>query len=107
MQEQKVNWEAIKKKFPINSLIKGVVKMQTPFGIFLDIGNDDVRGIVLVVDFFDEPNEKGFDYSSMPALFSTVKGVVIGYFDDERNQIALSLKPSVVFNAKKICNDKA
>jgi hypothetical protein len=38
----------------------------------------------------------------MPSLFSTVEGIFIGNFDDERNQIALSLKPSVVANAKKV-----
>lgn len=36
----------------------------------------------------------------MPSLFSTVEGIFIGNFDDERNQIALSLKPSA--NAKKV-----
>jgi ribosomal protein S1 len=77
-------------------LIHGRVEYHAPFGIFVDVGDDTVRGIVQITDFVDSGDMNPEMY---PDIGSPIGAVVIGYTEDERNQVWLSVKPSVLQKA--------
>ena len=85
-------WNQIKSKYRLGELIHGKVARHAPFGIFVDIGNERVRGLVQITDFVDAGD-------MTPDMGSPIGAVVIGYTQDQRNQIWLSVKPSVLQKA--------
>ncbi len=85
-------WESIKDKYPIGSFIRGKVVQHMHFGIFLDIGEAEVKGLIRIVDFVDEGEMREDLY---PAIGSTVGGVIYGYSAENR-QINLSATPSAI-----------
>lgn len=88
---KKINWNEIKEEFPLGSIVIGKVEHHMPFGAFIDLDNEFVRGIIQITDFIDE----GVMTPSLyPPLKTNIKCKVIGYTEDERNQIWLSVKPS-------------
>ncbi|MFN5856356.1 MAG: RNA-binding protein [Pseudanabaenaceae cyanobacterium] len=61
--------------------------------MFVDIGNENVNGIIQIPDFLDS----GAMIPEMyPEIGSPVGAVVLGYTQDARNQVWLSVKPSVL-----------
>lgn len=89
-------WNQVKSKYQLGKLIHGRVEYHAPFGIFVDIGAPDVRGIVQITDFVDSEDMTPEMY---PDIGSPIGAVVIGYTEDERNQVWLSVKPSVLQKA--------
>jgi ribosomal protein S1 len=87
------NWDRIKAKFPIGTFVQGQVTRHLHFGIFLDIGELDVRGLVRIVDLVDEGDMNGDLY---PEIGSTVGGIVYRYSRKEDAQINLNSTPSVL-----------
>lgn len=86
-------WNQVKTKYQLGKLIHGKVEFHAPFGVFVDIGDVNVRGIIQIPDFLDN----GVMTSEMyPEIGSPVGAVVIGYTEDDRNQVWLSVKPSVL-----------
>lgn len=71
----------------------GKVIQHRHFGIFLDIGEPGVRGLVRIVDFVDRGDMNEGLY---PEIGLTVGGIVYGYSDKENAQINLSATPSVL-----------
>lgn len=86
-------WNQIKSKYQFGKLIYGTVEAHTPFGVFVDIGDEKVRGIIQITDFLDTGSMIPEMY---PDVGSSVGAVVVGYTEDDRNQIWLSVKPSVL-----------
>jgi ribosomal protein S1 len=89
-------WSQIKSKYRLGELIHGKVEYYAPFGIFVDLGDDTVRGIVQITDFVDSGDMTPEMY---PDIGSPIGAVVVGYTEDERNQVWLSVKPSVLQKA--------
>ena len=89
-------WNEVKTKYRLGELIHGKVEHHFPFGIFVNIGDENVRGIVQIPDFVDTGNMTPEMY---PEIGSPIGAVVIGYTEDDRNQIWLSVKPSVLQRA--------
>jgi len=89
-------WNQVKSKYRFGELIYGRVEHHAPFGIFIDIGDDAVRGIVQITDFVDSGDMTPEMY---PDLGSSIGAVVVGYTEDDRNQVWLSVKPSVLQKA--------
>ncbi len=86
-------WSQVKTKYQLGKLIYGKVAFHEPFGVFVDIGNENVKGIIQIPDFLDS----GAMIPAMyPEIGSLVGAVVIGYTEDDRNQVWLSVKPSVL-----------
>ncbi|MCT7949759.1 S1 RNA-binding domain-containing protein [Ancylothrix sp. C2] len=83
----------IKSKYQVGKLIYGVVEAHTPFGVFVDIGEAEVKGLIQITDFLDTGSMTPEMY---PEIGSSVGSVVVGYTEDERNQVWLSVKPSVL-----------
>jgi ribosomal protein S1 len=89
-------WNQVKANYRLGELIYGKVEHHTPFGIFVDIGDDVVRGIVQITDFVDSGDMTPEMY---PDISSSIGAVVVGYTEDDRNQVWLSVKPSVLQKA--------
>ncbi len=87
-----IAWENIKDKYKIGTFIRGKVFQHMHFGIFLDIGEPGVKGLIRIVDFVDEGKMREDLY---PAIGSTVGGVIYGYSEEGR-QINLSATPSAI-----------
>ncbi|MFB2968751.1 RNA-binding protein [Aerosakkonema sp. BLCC-F183] len=86
-------WNEIKSKYQLGKLIYGKVEVHKPFGVFLDLGEPKVKGIIQITDFVDTGAMTPEMY---PEIGSFVGAVVVGYTEDNRNQIWLSVKPSVL-----------
>lgn len=86
-------WNEIKSKYQLGKLIYGIVEAHTPFGVFVNIGDVNFKGIIQITDFLDTGRMTPQMY---PEICSSVGAVIVGYTEDERNQIWLSVKPSVL-----------
>jgi ribosomal protein S1 len=89
-------WNQVKSKYRLGELIHGRVEHHTPFGIFIDVGDDMVHGLVQITDFVDRGDMTPEMY---PDIGSPIGAVVVGYTEDDRNQVWLSVKPSVLQKA--------
>jgi ribosomal protein S1 len=86
-------WESIKAKYKRGTFVQGKVIKHMPFGIFLDIGEPGVKGLIRIVDFLDE---SAMSEDLYPELDSTVGGIVYEYSQKENGQINLDATPSVL-----------
>jgi ribosomal protein S1 len=86
-------WNEIKSKYRLGELIYGTVEHHKPFGIFVSLDNRAVRGLVQITDFVDSGQMTPEMY---PDIGSPIGAVVVGYTEDGRNQIWLSVKLSVL-----------
>ena len=89
-------WQKIKSKYRLGELIHGTVEYQVPFGIFVSLDDEVVKGLVQITDFVDSGDMTPEMY---PDIGSPIGAVVVGYTEDDRNQIWLSVKPSVLQKA--------
>ncbi|KHG41909.1 MULTISPECIES: S1 RNA-binding domain-containing protein [Aphanizomenon] len=89
-------WQKIKSKYRLGELIHGTVEYQAPFGIFVSLDDEAVKGLVQITDFVDSGDMTPEMY---PDIGSPIGAVVVGYTEDDRNQIWLSVKPSVLQKA--------
>ena len=89
-------WNQVKSKYRLGELIYGKVEHHAPFGIFVDIGDGTVRGLVQITDFVDSGQMTPEMY---PDVGSAIGAIVVGYTEDDRNQIWLSVRPSVLQKA--------
>ena len=86
-------WSQVKTKYQLGKLIYGKVEFHSPFGVFVDIGDGNVKGIIQIPDFLDSG---AMNPEMYPEIGSPVGAVVVGYTEDDRNQVWLSVKPSVL-----------
>ncbi len=49
-----MNWTSIKQRYPIGTIIVEKVERHLPFGVFIDIADENVRGLIQITDFLDE-----------------------------------------------------
>ena len=89
-------WQKIKSKYRLGELIHGTVEYQAPFGIFVSLDDEAVKGLVQITDFVDSGDMTPEMY---PDIGSPIGAVVVGYTEDDRHQIWLSVKPSVLQKA--------
>jgi hypothetical protein len=90
----KHHWIQVKTKYQLGKLIYGKVEFHAPFGVFGDIGDENAKGIIQQIpDFLDNG---AMNPDMYPEISSTVGASVIGYTEDDRNQVWLSVKPSVL-----------
>jgi len=82
-------WNQVKAKYQLGRLIYGKVEFHTPFVVFVDIGDVDVKGIIQITDFLDSG-------SMNPEMYPEIGAIVVGYTEDDRNQVWLSVKLSVL-----------
>ena len=68
-------WSQVKTKCQIGKLIYGKVEFHAPFGVFVDIGDEDVKGIIQIPDFSDS---RAMTPEMYPEIGSLVGAVVVG-----------------------------
>ncbi len=89
-------WSEIKSKYRLGELLHGTVAHHAPFGIFVRLEDEAVQGLVQITDFVDSGDMSPEMY---PDIGSPIGAVVVGYTEDDRHQIWLSVKPSVLQKA--------
>jgi ribosomal protein S1 len=89
-------WNQVKSNYRLGELVHGKVEHHAPFGIFVNIGDETVRGLIQITDFVDSGDMTPEMY---PDIGSPIGAIVVGYTEDERNQVWLSVKPSVLQKA--------
>jgi ribosomal protein S1 len=89
-------WNEVKSKYRLGELVHGTVEHHMPFGIFVSLDDETVRGLVQITDFVDSGDMSPEMY---PDIGSPIGAVVVGYTEDDRNQVWLSVKPSVLQRA--------
>ncbi|MBD2501488.1 S1 RNA-binding domain-containing protein [Anabaena azotica] len=90
------NWEQIKSKYQLGQFVQGKVEYHTPFGVFVDIGESLVKGLIKIPDFLDEGEMNEQMY---PEIGQTIGAVVVGYNEKNSSQVYLCAKPSVLHKA--------
>jgi hypothetical protein len=87
--------ENAKKRYPLGCRIRGTVLDHMPFGIFVDIGDPEALGVVLIVEFVDDGR---MTPEMFPAIGESVESVVVGWsnstWKDWPCEVGLSMKPS-------------
>ena len=89
-------WNSIESKYPLGKLIYGKIEFHAPFGVFVNLSDAEVKGLIQISDFLDTGAMTAEMY---PDIDSPVGAVVIGYIKDDRKQVWLSVKPSVLQKA--------
>ncbi|MEB3219165.1 MAG: S1 RNA-binding domain-containing protein [Nostocales cyanobacterium 94392] len=89
-------WEEIKSEYKLGQFVQGKVEHHTPFGVFVDIGESGVRGLIKIPDFLDEAEMTEEMY---PAIGASIGAIVVGYNESNRTQVYLNAKPSVLHEA--------
>lgn len=90
------SWENIKSKYKLGQFVLGKVEFHTPFGVFVNIDDSLVKGLIKIPDFLDEG---GMSPEMYPEIGTTVGAVVVGYNESNCREVYLSAKPSVLHKA--------
>lgn len=88
-------WQQIKAQFPIGWRVRGTVTKCYSFGMLVDLGG--ATGLIAIIDVADEGR---VTEQMFPPVGSAVEAVVLQHMDELRKQIRLSMKPSVLRDAK-------
>ena len=90
------SWKKIKSKYKLGQFVQGTVEFHAPFGVFLGLNEDSVKGLIRIPDFLDSGamSEKMY-----PDVDTVVGAVVVGYNESDRREVYLSAKPSVLHKA--------
>ena len=88
--------ERLKSKYKLGQFVQGKVEFHTPFGVFLDIDDSLVKGLIKIPDFLDEGEMREDMY---PEIGTMVGAVVVGYNESNCREVYLSAKPSVLHKA--------
>lgn len=90
------NREDIRSKYKLGDFVLGKVEYHTPFGIFIDLGESEIKGLIKIPDFLDEGEMSQEMY---PEIGATIGAVVVGYNQSNHREVYLNAKPSVLHEA--------
>lgn len=90
------SWEQIKSKYKLGQFVQGKVEHHAPFGVFVDIGESSVKGLIKIPDFLDEGEMSEQMY---PEIGTSIGAIVVGYNDSNCREVYLNAKPSVLHEA--------
>ena len=88
--------EQIKSKYRLGQFVQGKVEYHAPFGVFVDLGEATVKGLIKIPDFLDEGIMSAEMY---PEIGTTVGAIVVGYNERNGHEVYLNAKPSVLHQA--------
>ncbi|MBC5794204.1 RNA-binding protein [Sphaerospermopsis sp. LEGE 00249] len=91
-----ISWENIKSKYKLGQFVQGQVEFHTPFGVFVNINESLVKGLIKIPDFLDEG---GMSPEMYPEIGTTIGAVVVGYNESNCREVYLNAKPSVLHKA--------
>ncbi|MEG4443007.1 RNA-binding protein [Microcoleus sp. AT9_B5] len=87
------SWEQIKLKYRLGQFLLGKVEYHAPFGVFVNIGEDSVKGLIKIPDFLDNGEMSEEMY---PEIGSAIGAIIVGYNESNCREVYLSAKPSVL-----------
>ncbi|PZO59939.1 MAG: RNA-binding protein [Phormidesmis priestleyi] len=90
------NWEQIKSQYKLGQFVQGKVEFCRPFGVFVEIDEPSVKGLIKIPDFLDEGTMNEEMY---PEIGTVIGAVVVGYNESNCREIYLNAKPSVLHRA--------
>lgn len=90
------SWEQTKSKYKLGQFVQGKVEFHSPFGVFVNMDESLVKGLIKIPDFLDEA---GMSEEMYPEIGTTVGAVVVGYNESNCREVYLSAKPSVLHKA--------
>jgi ribosomal protein S1 len=90
------SWDQIKSKYKFGLFVQGKVEFHAPFGVFVNIDESLVKGLIKIPDFLDEGRMSQEMY---PEVGTTIGAVVVGYSESNCREIYLNAKPSVLHKA--------
>jgi ribosomal protein S1 len=88
--------ELIKSKYQLGQFVQGKVEYHAPFGVFVDLGDNSVKGLIKIPDFLDEG---AMSEAMYPDLGTTIGAIVVGYNESNGQEVYLNAKPSVLHQA--------
>jgi len=86
----------IKLQYPLGQFIQGKVEYHAPFGVFVDLGEASVKGLIKIPDFLDEGM---MSVEMYPDLGTVIGAIVVGYNESNGREVYLNAKPSVLHQA--------
>jgi ribosomal protein S1 len=89
--------EEVERRFVPGSLLWVKVKQIAPFGAFVDLGADDVYGLISITDLKDEGGP--VQPEDWPPVGSEVDAVVLGVTGPDWRDVRLSIRPSLLQGA--------
>ena len=92
----RISWEQAKSKYKLGQFVQGTVEFHAPFGVFIEIGESSVKGLIKIPDFLDEGEMCEEMY---PEMGTTIGAIVVGYNESNCREIYLNAKPSVLHKA--------
>ena len=90
------NWEQIKSKYKLGQFVQGKVEFHAPFGVFVNLDESLVKGLIKIPDFLDEGEMSEEMY---PEIGTIIGAVVVGYNESNCREIYLNAKPSILHKA--------
>lgn len=90
------SWKEVKSKYRLGQFVQGRVEFHAPFGVFVDLGESSVKGLIKIPDFLDQGSMSPEMY---PEVGETIGAVVVGYNDGNCREVYLNAKPSVLHKA--------
>jgi ribosomal protein S1 len=90
------SWEQTKSKYKLGQFVQGKVEFHSPFGVFVEMGESPVKGLIKIPDFLDEGKMCEEMY---PEVGTTIGAIVVGYNESNCREIYLNAKPSVLHKA--------
>ena len=90
------SWEQIKSKYKLGQFVQGRVEYHAPFGVFVNLGESSVKGLIKIPDFLDEGEMSQEMY---PEIGTSIGAIVVGYNDSNCCEVYLNAKPSVLHEA--------
>lgn len=87
------SWDQIKSKYKLGQFVQGRVEFHAPFGVFIDLGDASVKGLIRIPDFLDEG---AMTEEMYPELGTSIGAIVVGYNESNQREIYLNAKPSVL-----------
>ncbi len=93
---ERQNWEQIKSEYKLGQFVQGKVEYHAPFGVFVNLGDLSVKGLIRIPDFLDEGTMSEEMY---PEIGTSIGAIVVGYNESNGREIYLNAKPSVLHKA--------
>lgn len=89
--------EETQRRFPVGSIIIGIVREHAPFGVFVDLNDPVAFGLIEIPEFRDEGRMTPEQY---PPVGSTVRALVMAHtVQGERHRVWLTMRPSRMANS--------
>ena len=85
------DWIEAKEWFPIGKIVSADVIRVEAFGVFLDLPDANVRGLLLVP--FLEDGERALELEDYPRVGDSVRAIVV-HHEEHNRQIRLSMRAS-------------